>query len=296
MNGLPADGINAGNRRVKRLRRLITQRKARSAERAFVVEGPGLIAEALAVAAAGALTIEELLVDRHATDNPWWPDLDAAAAALGVTAVPTAPGVLATVLDAVTPRPVAAIVSRPPATVDALPSSGPVACVVEASDPGNVGTLIRSAEAAGAAGLVLAGPSVDPTNPKVVRSSAGSGLRLPVAIEPDVERALDALAATGRPLVATVATPDARPYDEVDLTDAVILLGNETRGLPDDVVDRADVVATVPFAGPTESLNLAVAGSLFCFEALRQRRVAAARHQVGDDRGAGPAGEAGGDR
>ena len=148
--------------------------------------------------------------------------------------------------------------------------------MVDGRDPGNLGTLIRSAEASGAAGMVLAGASVDPTNPKVLRASAGAGLRLPVVIEPDLEPALASLRPGRGPVVATTIDDEAEPYDQVDLTSAVVLLGNESQGLAPSVVALADHDITIPLAGPTESLNLGVAGSILCFEALRQRRAAEA--------------------
>ncbi len=229
------------------------------------MEGPSLVAEAVALDPGGPIEVEAVYVSAGAADA-----LDAHRVAGGAPLHLVADGVLDQILDPVTPQPIAAVVTRQ-ATVE-LAASGPVLCLVEARDPGNVGTLLRSAEAAGLAGVVLAGPSVDPTNPKAVRASAGAVLRLPVAEYDEVDAALDDLAAGGRTLVATVIGPEAIPYDDVQLVDAAVVLGNEAHGLPESVVARADLVATIPLAGPTESLNLAVAGSLFCFEALRQRR------------------------
>lgn len=224
-----------------------------------------MVAEAIALGSGGPVEVEAVFVAAGAADG-----LDAQRVAGPAPLYRVADGVLDGVLDPVTPQPMAAIVARP--TAVEIAASGTVLCLVEARDPGNVGTLLRSAEAAGLAGVVLAGPSVDPTNPKAVRASAGAVLRLPVAEFHDVDAALDALAAGGRTLVATVIGSKAIPYDDVQLVDAAVVLGNEAHGLPESVVARADVVATIPLAGPTESLNLAVAGSLFCFEALRQRR------------------------
>jgi TrmH family RNA methyltransferase len=260
--------LTSGSKLAKRLRKLVNQRKARSQERAFVVDGPKLVAEALDPA--GHAEVETVVVGPRVDDAS--AGVIALAETSGVTVQRVDDSVLRTILDPVTPQPVAAIVARRDHTVDDLASTAMALCLVEARDPGNVGTLIRSAEAAGAAGLVLIGASVDPTNPKTVRASAGSVLRVPTVHLPDLNDAMAELAATGRPLVATVARGEAIPYDEVRLVDAAVLLGNEAHGLPEAVIARADVTATIPLAGSTESLNLAVAGSLFCFEALRQRR------------------------
>lgn len=261
-----------GSGLIKRLRRLVTQRKARSRERAFVVDGPKLVAEALGPEA--STDVQAVVVGADAAAARL--EIEPLAAARGLAVHVAVEGLLDSILDPVTPQPVAAIVAR---RRDILPDFGtgrgrlePVLCLVEARDPGNVGTLLRSAEAAGAAGLVLAGPCVDPTNPKAVRASAGSILRTPVVEAPDVSEAIAQLRSTGRRIVATVAAGEAIPYDEVRLADAAILLGNEAHGLADEVIAQADVAATIPLAGRTESLNVAVAGSLFLFEALRQSR------------------------
>ncbi len=268
------DPLKAGNQRIKRLRRLVTQRKARSDERAFVIEGPALVAEALVASASGHVHVEDVFVDLDEAELSGTRELINAASSLDLAVRLVTPGVLQTVLDPVAPQPVAAIVSKPVATVASLPDKGLILCLVEARDPGNVGTLIRSAEAAGAVGVVVAGASVDVSNPKAVRASAGAYLRLPVVVGSDVDVILDELSGSGRMLVATVLDDEAVPYDQAPLANAAVLLGNEAHGLPEQVAARADVLATIPLAGPTESLNLAVAGSLFCFEALRQQRLA----------------------
>jgi TrmH family RNA methyltransferase len=262
--------LRASNHRLKRIRRLLSSRRARFEERAFVVEGPSMVAEALAAASAGGgLRIEALFLEPGAS-----PVLASQADALGVAVHAVAPGVLKVVLDTVNPQPVAVVASRDPAVLGDLGRTGTVLCLVEARDPGNVGTLIRTAEASGAVGVVLAGSSVDPTNPKALRASAGAGLRLPIVVAPETDLALAELASS-RTMAATVVEPGGVPYDQVSLADAAIVLGNETHGLPAAVVARADLAVTIPFAGPTESLNVAAAGAVLCFEALRQRRAAA---------------------
>lgn len=272
-------GLSARNPRIKRLRKLITQRKARSQERAFVVEGPAMVDEALRPAGLRpGLRLETVFVELD-----YDPALTARAAAAGVDVAVVAPGVLASVLDTRRPQPVAAVVTGPPATAEDLGPRGPLLVLVDPGDPGNLGTLIRSAEAAGAAGLVLTGSPVDVTNPKVVRSTAGAALRFPVVTEPDLESAL-ALARLHRVLLATVIDDAAPAYDSVDLDGAALLLGNEAHGLAPDLVAAADGIVTIPLAGPTESLNLAVAGAVLCFEARRQRSARTARPGTGDRR------------
>ncbi|HEX6569753.1 MAG TPA: RNA methyltransferase, partial [Acidimicrobiales bacterium] len=150
---------------------------------------------------------------------------------------------------------------------------------VGVSDPGNAGTLLRSAEAAGGGAVLFCNGSVDPYGPKCVRSSAGSVFRLAVARDGPAAAALAALAAAGVRSVATLAR-GAPPYDAVDLTGPVALvLGSEAHGLPAAVAVAADTAVTIPMAGRAESLNVGMAGTILCFEALRQRRARRPAHQ-----------------
>ena len=146
--------------------------------------------------------------------------------------------------------------------------------LVGLADPGNAGTLLRSAEAAGAGAVVFCDASVDPYGPKCVRASAGSVLRLEVVREADSDAALGACAHHGLTTVATVVR-GGTPYDASDLRRPVALvLGNEAHGLPSTVASRVDETVTIPMAGRAESLNVAMAGTVICFESLRQRRAA----------------------
>ncbi len=135
------------------------------------------------------------------------------------------------------------------------------------ADPGNAGTMIRTAEAAGADAVVLTPGSVDPYNPKVVRATAGSLFRVPV-----VTGTLSELGDAGLTLVAT-SSHHGRPYTEVDLTGPVaVILGNEAHGLDDDA--PVDHWVRIPQHGAVESLNVAMAATVLAYEVVRQR----ARH------------------
>jgi len=135
-----------------------------------------------------------------------------------------------------------------------------------------VGTLVRTAEAAGAGAVVVAGTSADLFGPKAVRSSAGAVFHVPLVVAPDGDDALDALAAAGLRLVGTAADA-ATAHDEADLTGPLALvLGNEADGLPPAVLERVDERVAIPIEGRAESLNVAAAGAVLCFEAARQRR------------------------
>jgi TrmH family RNA methyltransferase len=252
---------------VQQLRRLSGRRAARQEEGAFVIEGPTLVWEALEA----GVPLRELFVTPGA-DTSLVADVEATGAIVrSVTA-----DVLARAVDTVTPQGMAAIAPRVETTVDeaiAAAAGGPLTLVlVDISDPGNAGTLLRAAEAAGAAAVLFCGGSVDPCNPKCVRASAGALFQLPVAIEGEAQAVLERLHDAGVQTAATVVRGGA-PYDSVDLTGPVALvLGSEAHGLPDLIADMVDLRLTIPMAGRAESLNVAMAGSILCFESLRQRR------------------------
>lgn len=265
--------IGARNPRLRRLRRLASRRKARSEERAFVVDGPTLVGDVLR----SDLEVREIYAGPGSLDEAGLTGL----VGPEVEVYEVEATVLEAVLDPINPRPLAAVVAMPeevPPTELArfLPASaGPVLVAVELRDPGNLGTILRTAEAAGLAGVVVAGASVDRFSPKVVRASAGSVFRVPVVDVRDPVEAIDHLAAAGRPVLAAVVGPGAGPYDGADLTEAAILVGNEPNGLPPEVVERATGRITIPMAAGVESLNVAAAASVLSFEAARQRRAAA---------------------
>ena len=151
-----------------------------------------------------------------------------------------------------------------------LTSEGFSLAAVEIADPSNAGALLRCAEGAGVSEVIFVGNCVDPWGPKVVRSSAGSVFRLPPRREPDVAAFLQGLQETGRQVVAT-ASNRGNPYYEFSYNKgAVILVGNETRGLPEVAEANVTDWIQIPLAGGVESLNVAMAASVICFEAARQ--------------------------
>lgn len=183
------------------------------------------------------------------------------------------PSLLSSILDPVNPQPMAAVAAMPTWSLDDLMADDrPFLVAVELRDPGNLGTVIRTAEAAGLAGVVVAGDSVDRFAPKVVRASAGSLFRLPTVDGGDPQALVAELRARGRSVVAAVVAPGAPPYDHTDLSRAAILIGNEPHGLPAEVVAAVEFPVTIPMAPGVESLNVGAAAAVLCFEAARQRR------------------------
>ena len=141
---------------------------------------------------------------------------------------------------------------------------------VEIADPSNAGALLRCAEGAGAGEVVFAGNCVDPWGPKAVRASAGSVFRMPPRREPDAAAFLQNLRQSDRQVIAT-ASNRGNPYYEFSYDNgAVILMGNETHGLPEAIKSCVTDWVHIPLSGGTESLNVAMAAAIICFEARRQ--------------------------
>jgi TrmH family RNA methyltransferase len=259
------DQVSIRHPTIKRLRRLSGRRSARSAESAFVIDGPTLLGDAIDA----GVPLEQVVAE---PDCP--ADVLARAAAAGAVVRSVDHGVLARVTDTATPQPVAAIGRFTDVSArSAASAAGPLALVlVGVGDPGNAGTLLRSAEAAGAGAVMFCDGSVDPYSPKCVRASAGSVFRVAVTRSADAGEALRCLASAGLTTVATAAH-GAQPYDEVDLTGPLALvLGSEAHGLPEPVAAQVMRAVSIPMAGRTDSLNVGMAGTIVCFESSRQRR------------------------
>ncbi len=187
-------------------------------------------------------------------------------------------GVIEKVGSTRTPQPVLAVAPCPAVDRTALAGDGLVLVAFGVADPGNLGTLVRSAEAAGAAAILLGPGSVDAYNPKVVRASAGAILGIPV-VDAESEgwsavEALDALGELGRQRLGATAGRGTA-YTEVDFTrPTAVVLGNEAHGIAPEVDACLDGHVHVSMAGPAESLNVAMAGTVLCFESARQRHSA----------------------
>lgn len=182
-------------------------------------------------------------------------------------------GVLDRVSSTSSPQPVVAIASGSAAPIDELgPEVDFVLVAVDVNDPGNLGTLIRSAVASGADALVVAGQAVDVFNPKTVRSTAGALFGAPVFVSPDAATAVAALQERGVICIGTSGRATAA-CDAVDLGRPVaIVMGGEANGLTTEVEDLMDELVQIPMPGPVESLNVAMAAAILCYETQRQRR------------------------
>jgi TrmH family RNA methyltransferase len=229
-----------------------------------VAEGTELVRTALL---AGVLP-ESLYLDTGASASG--DEVADEVAARGVRVFELAPGVLAKVSDTVTPQPVVAVFPMVHVPLAEFPSDGLVVVLADVRDPGNAGTMVRTADAAGASGVVCTADTVDLYNPKTVRSTAGSLFHLPVAVDPDAGTVLGTLRARGFRCVGSVAH-DGEDYDRTDWRrPTAVVFGNEAGGLPEGL--ELDGLVGIPMAGQAESLNVAIACGVLCFEALRQRR------------------------
>jgi TrmH family RNA methyltransferase len=175
--------------------------------------------------------------------------------------------------DSVTPQGIVAVAASPLQSLDAIVlRAGLVVILAAVSDPGNVGTLVRSAAAAGVDGLILTEGSSDVLNPKTARASAAALFSVTLVADVTLEAAVDHVRSLGFSVAGTDATSHTAIYD-ADLTrPTALVLGNESWGLPPDSAHLLDHALSIPMPGTVESLNVAVAGSIFVFEALRQRR------------------------
>ena len=186
--------------------------------------------------------------------------------------------VLGSVSEVETSQGILALARRPSFDEEAIFRGRPLVLVaVGIQNPGNVGALLRAAEAAGATGAYLAEGCADPFSWKALRGSMGSAFRLPHI---RALRASDVLAQLKKRGVVTVATVarGAKPYSDADFRGPVaFLLGNEGAGLPRDVAADADMAVSIPMSGPLESLNVGVAAGVLLFEAARQRRLVPSR-------------------
>jgi TrmH family RNA methyltransferase len=190
----------------------------------------------------------------------------------GIRAYELSAGVMERVADTVTPQPLLAIVAFVDVSLEALADASLFVVCANVRDPGNAGTVLRSAEAAGADGVVCCDGSVDVYNPKTVRASAGALFHVPVVAGGDVVQVLERLGNWGVHRLAAMAH-DGREYTEVDLTTTTALvLGNEAAGVAPRLQPWIDQTVTIPMAGRADSLNVGMAAAVLCFEAARQRR------------------------
>lgn len=256
--------------------RKLLRRAGRDRAGRFLVEGAQAVREALAHARPdGGWRVHELFLTAAAHRRH--PDLVAAAGSAGVRVVPVTEAAAASLSDTVTPQGLVAVCDlldvSPAAALGTAPTL--VAVCAGIADPGNVGTVIRVADAAGADAVLLAGDTVDPHNGKAVRASTGSVFHLPLARDRDPDAVLDACAGAGLVLLGADAAGELELYDPAVtglLAGPVAwVFGSEAHGLPAPLAHRVRHRVRIPIHGRAESLNLATAAAICLYATVAAR-------------------------
>ena len=258
---------STSNKQVKRVVSLRSKAKARREEGMYVVEGLRMCRE-LNPEDVDALYVTENFAGNR--DNRKWMERfrpeTVSDAAMNVMA------------DTRTPQGVLAVVRQKRYTMDDIvrPASGvrPLAIMVleTIQDPGNLGTMFRTAEGAGVTGILMSRDTVDIFNPKTIRSTMGSIYRMPFLYTEDLKKDISELQKEGVHFYAAHLKGKAS-YDEADYQKpSAFLIGNEGNGLTTEIADLADVYIRIPMEGKLESLNAAMAAGILMYEANRQRR------------------------
>ncbi|MGA3352945.1 MAG: RNA methyltransferase [Acidimicrobiales bacterium] len=263
------------DQRVQRLRRLLRRSSVRDAEHAFVAEGVKLVEAALD---AGAPVEALFLAEGWVSSAPATAVVERAGAR-GVAIFELGPGIMERVADTVSPQSVCAVVEAVDHGLDELLSGSRPArdrdlilVCVDVRDPGNLGAVLRIAGATAVSAVVCCAGTVDPFNPKVVRASAGAVFRMPLVVGAAPAEVLEVLGKSGYRRWATVAH-GGTDYCVAELDGpTALVLGNEGAGLPPEVVSRLDGSLTIPMEPGTESLNVAMAVAVLCFDLVRRRR------------------------
>jgi RNA methyltransferase, TrmH family len=252
-----------------RAARQLTKRALRQRSRAFLAEGPQAVTEALA----SGVPLTELFVTGPV--EPRYEPLVAAARQQGAVVHVVSGEVMASLAQTVTPQGLLAVCGFIDVPLHQLTQAPPalVAVLAHVRDPGNAGTVLRTADAAGAGGVVFSTASVDPYNGKCVRASAGSLFHLPVVTGVSAEQACAALRGAGLRLLAADGS-GRRSLDDLaaagELSQPTAwLFGNEAWGLPADLLALADETVAVPIYGRAESLNLAAAAAVCLYSSAR---------------------------
>jgi TrmH family RNA methyltransferase len=254
--------------------RQLARRAFRQRTRSFLAEGPQAVREALAWPGGGV--ISELFV----TSGAWsrYDELVAQAAGAGVRVHAVSGEVMAELAQTVTPQGLLAVCRFIDVPLDRLAAAAPPLVVLLANvrDPGNAGTVLRTADAAGAGGVIFSDASVDPYNSKCVRASAGSLFHLPIVAPAPLPQAAAALRGAGLQILAAEGSA-GRELGQLESAGALArptawLFGNEAWGLPDALLALADEAVAVPIYGRAESLNLAAAAAICLYASARALR------------------------
>jgi RNA methyltransferase, TrmH family len=265
------DGVLSRRSAAVKAARQLGKRAFRERARLFLAEGPQAVREALA---RPDVVTELFVTDQGRARHR---ELADRAAAVGRVVHEVSSDVMTELAQTITPQGIVAVCRFVDVPLAALLTSSPrlVAVLVGVRDPGNAGTVVRTADAAGADGVVFAAASVDPYNAKCVRSSAGSLFHLPVVADTALPEVIAGLRADGLQVLAadSSASQILDGADGPDLSRPTAwLFGNEAWGLPAGLLELADAAVAVPIYGQAESLNLAAAAAVCLYASARYSR------------------------
>ena len=255
------------NRLIKEYRRLSKETRFRRESCRFAVEGARLCADA----ALTGVAIPAAFLTAHAREQ--YPEQTAAVIAAAEAVYDISEPLARHMGETTSPQGVFCIATLPPQpkTAEHLPSGGRFAALEKVQDPGNLGTMIRTAEAFGLSGVLLSDGCCDPYSPKVLRASMGGVFRLPLYSAGDLAVTLPRLAERGFCPAACVVEASAQPVQTAGLGDGVIaVIGNEGNGLRPETVAACPLKITVPMAGRAESLNASMAAGIIFWEMVRK--------------------------
>lgn len=250
------------NSLVKRLVRLSNDRKFRKEMQEMVCEGEKMLGEALS----SGMDIHDILVAENAeldTELLWQ------AEGQGAKLYICPSSLLGKVSNVKTPQGVVFSCERPVAELHVLQDAKRLMVLEGLQDPGNLGTIIRTADAFALDGIILCEGCVDPTSPKVVRATMGAAFRMPIAAAP-LEQTVTFLHEQNIPLYAAALSESSVPLTRVDLTRAAVMIGNEGRGITKKAAALCTQQIIIPMDGRAESLNASVAASIIMYEMSRK--------------------------
>ena len=262
---------STSNPRIRRVVQLQKQAKARREAGVFVVEGRKMCGEA------PKDRIEEIYLSESYVKEYGMAEWEGREAFGGrrVFVEVVSDHVFKAISDTMTPQGILAVIKRSSIGVEAmLASADPVHLVLleNLQDPGNLGTILRTAEGAGVTGVIMSEDTVDVYNPKVIRSTMGSLYRVPFLIVPDLKETVRQLRGQGICCYAA-ALQESCDYVEPDYRrPTAFIIGNEGNGLTEAMIQTADQTVRIPMQGQVESLNASMAAGLLMYEAFRQRR------------------------
>ncbi len=254
---------SASNAQIKNLMQLIRKPKARREQGVFIVEGIKMFIET------PANRIEKIYVSEKFISNPSnLEKLD------GFSYETVKDEVFRRISDTVTPQGVMTIVKKSETCLKNMFSNerNNLFIVLEdLQDPGNLGTIIRTAEGAGVSGVIMSKNTVDIYNPKVIRSTMGAIYRVPFTYVENLSDSLDELKQRGVAVAAAHLAGENEYFEEDWRRNTAFIIGNEANGISDEISKKADLLVRIPMEGKVESLNASVAASILMYEAVRQR-------------------------